>query len=287
MEQPDPAGPRDHATPHGAPADAGAAAAASVPHAVSPIAPGASAPHAASPTAPGASVSAAASATVPPAATAVAPASTVAFVTLSELALLFGRIGITSFGGGLSAWLYREVVGKRHWLPDEDFLGALTMAQVLPGANILNLSVYVGHRLRGAVGATVALASLLLPPMVVVIGITELFERVGEMVWLHDFLEGVAASAIGLTAAMGLRTAQRAYKNGRWTVGIVIAVFACIGLLHWPLVPVVLVLAAVAMVLARGAAPASASAKADAAASPPPANSTTPAPPSAPRGEDK
>ena len=49
-------------------------------------------------------------------------------VTLWDIASLFGQIGLTSFGGGLSAWLYREVVGKRHWLPEEDFLGALTMA---------------------------------------------------------------------------------------------------------------------------------------------------------------
>lgn len=169
----------------------------------------------------------------------------------ADVVLLFIRIGLTSFGGGLSAWLYREVVGKRHWMKDDDFLGALTMSQVLPGANVINLSIYVGHRLHGGVGAAAALAALLLPPMVVVIFIAMLFQHVGNVLWLHNFLEGIAAAAMGMTIAMGLRSGRRALANGRWSIGVIVAVFVAIGVLRWPLVPVVLVLTAIALVFAR------------------------------------
>jgi len=183
---------------------------------------------------------------IPPNESAQAP------VPFADLVLLFTRIGLTSFGGGLSAWLYREVVGKRHWMKDDDFLGALTMSQVLPGANVINLSIYIGHRLRGGLGAAAAVSALLLPPMVVAILITIGFQRVGDIAWLHNFLEGIAAAAMGMTIAMGLRSGRRALANGRWSVGIIAAVFVAIGVLRWPLIPVVLVLSFVSLMFARG-----------------------------------
>jgi len=175
-----------------------------------------------------------------------------ALVPFADLVLLFTRIGLTSFGGGLSAWLYREVVGRRHWMKDDDFLGALTMSQVLPGANVVNLAVYVGHRLRGGLGAAAALCALLLPPMVVVIFIAMLFQKVGDLPWLHNCLEGIAAAAMGMTIAMGLRSGRRALANGRWSLAIILAIFVAIGMLRWPLVPVVLVLSFVSLMFARG-----------------------------------
>jgi chromate transporter len=180
----------------------------------------------------------------------------VAPATLLQLALLFTRIGLTSFGGGLSAWLFREVAVRLRWLSEEEFLGALTMSQILPGSNVINLAIYVGHRMRGGIGSLVATSALLLPPMVVVIFIAMGFQRISDIVWLHNFLEGVAAAAIGMTVSMGLRNARRALRAGRWTLAMIAAVFVAIGLLRWPLVPVALALAVVALVLARNPPPA-------------------------------
>lgn len=90
-------------------------------------------------------------------------------VTLLEILLLFARVGLTSFGGGLSAWIYREVVTQRGWLEEDEFLGALTLGQILPGSNVINLSIYVGYRMKGAIGSTVAVSALLVPPMVVIV----------------------------------------------------------------------------------------------------------------------
>jgi chromate transporter len=171
-------------------------------------------------------------------------------VSLTQLLLLFSRIGLTSFGGGLSAWLYREVVDRRRWLNEDEFLGALTMSQILPGSNVVNLSIYIGHRLRGALGSLIAVVALLLPPMIVAVLLSVLFQRLDNLGWLHDFLEGVAAAAIGLTASVGLRGARRALDGGLWPIPLILAVFITIGLLHWPLVPVTLVLAAASLTLA-------------------------------------
>src|SRR6266404_5621652 len=65
-------------------------------------------------------------------------------VSLLSLIMVFSRVGITSFGGSTAAWLYRELVQRRGWIDEEHFVTALTICQVLPGANPVNLSIYVG-----------------------------------------------------------------------------------------------------------------------------------------------
>src|ERR1700694_1173488 len=74
------------------------------------------------------------------------------FVPLLSLMGVFSRVGITSFGGSTAAWLYREIVQRRGWLDEDHFITALTLSQVLPGANPVNLSIYVGSQLRGGIG---------------------------------------------------------------------------------------------------------------------------------------
>src|SRR3977135_2927108 len=77
-------------------------------------------------------------------------------VSLLSLIIVFSRVGITSFGGSTAAWLYREIVQRRAWLDEDHFITALTLSQVLPGANPVNLSIYVGSQLRGGIGGAAA-----------------------------------------------------------------------------------------------------------------------------------
>jgi chromate transporter len=172
-------------------------------------------------------------------------------VTLPEMFALFGRIGLTSFGGGLSAWIYREVVDRRRWLTEDEFLAGLTLAQILPGPNVINISIYIGQRLRGTAGSLVAALALLLPPMVVAVGLLALFHSYGDLPWLHNLLEGIAAAAIGLTFSVGYRAARHATKTNRWAPAILALVFVSIGVLRWPLIPVVLCVAPLAVLVVR------------------------------------
>ena len=73
-------------------------------------------------------------------------------VSLPELMGAFAKIGLMSFGGALSGWMHREIVMRRHWLEETDFLNGLALAQIMPGANVANLSLYIGHKLRGGIG---------------------------------------------------------------------------------------------------------------------------------------
>src|SRR5436305_1818655 len=82
--------------------------------------------------------------------------STKPAVPLLSLMAVFFRVGVTSFGGSTAAWLYREIVERRGWPDEPHFVTALTLAQVLPGANPVNLSIYVGSQLRGGLGGAAA-----------------------------------------------------------------------------------------------------------------------------------
>lgn len=170
-------------------------------------------------------------------------------VPLYSLFFVFFRIGLFSFGGGLSGWIYRDVVTLRSWIGDDDFLSGLALAQVLPGANVTNLSIYIGQRLRGAAGAVIALLGLLTGPFFAVIGLVVAYDQVVHAAWIHDALTGAAAAAIGLMSLVALAGVRRAGRS--LAAAIVLAVtFVCVGILQWPLVPVVFCLAPVSVAMA-------------------------------------
>ncbi|MGO4387850.1 chromate transporter [Microvirga sp. 2YAF29] len=170
-------------------------------------------------------------------------------VPLSSLFLVFFRVGLFSFGGGLSGWVYREVVTQRGWMSDGDFFSGLALSQILPGANITNLSVYIGQRLRGPMGAVCALTGLIIGPFFAVIALVTAYARFSTMTWIQDAMSGAAAAAIGLLLIVA---AKGAYSTSKKLVPfmILMATFVTVGLLQWPLVPVVLGLAPVSVAYA-------------------------------------
>ena len=169
-------------------------------------------------------------------------------VSLRTIFWIFFQIGSLSFGGGLTAWLYREIVEKRKLLRDTDFMGGMTLAQVLPGINMTNMSVYVGQRLRGVKGALTAVLGLILVPFFAIILIGTFYAQIKEIPALHHFLDGVAASAVGLLMAMTIKAIKVTRMRTMQLVTAAIVV-TTVGVLRWPMVPVILLLAPVSIAL--------------------------------------
>jgi chromate transporter len=170
-------------------------------------------------------------------------------VPLVSLFLVFFRVGLFSFGGGLSGWIYREVVTLRGWMSDDDFFSGLALSQILPGANVTNLSVYIGQRLRGPAGSVCALVGLVIGPFFAVIALATAYVQLATMPWIQDAMSGAAAAAIGLLLIIAVKGA---YIVSRQFVPflILLATFVAVGLLQWPLVPVVLGLASLSVAFA-------------------------------------
>lgn len=156
---------------------------------------------------------------------------------LADLFLGFLSIGAMSFGGGLVAWIRREAVQRRGWMDDTQFLTAYGVCQIIPGANNVNLAVFIGSELRGIPGAVAAVLGLLAMPIAffAVAGAVYLELRAGPAgVWIGRGLAGMGAVAIGLNLATGYRLGRRGLKN---PLGLIIAAITAVavGILDVPL----------------------------------------------------
>jgi chromate transporter len=168
---------------------------------------------------------------------------------LSAIFAAFFWLGVTSFGGNTAAWVYNRIVQRRHWVTDAEFLSGIALGRIVPGSGGVNLTVQIGQRLRGAAGAAAAVLALLAGPLVIVVGLAVVYARIGQSPVLREGLDGVAAAAIGLTFATGLRLVEwRPANVGPLAVTLVTVL--CVGVLRWPMVPVVLCLAPVSVGLA-------------------------------------
>jgi chromate transporter len=134
-------------------------------------------------------------------------------VQLSAIFRTFFTAGAISFGGGVVAYLREYVVHERRWLDDEGFLDALEISETLPGLNSVNLSVIIGDRLRGVIGATSAVLGLLLPGMVVMMTLGVLWSEQRHNPYLRKVLVGVAASAVGLLTTVTLQLGHRQFTR--------------------------------------------------------------------------
>jgi chromate transporter len=168
--------------------------------------------------------------------------------SLRDLFFGFMRVALSGFGG-VMPWARRMIVDDEQWMTNAEFVDLLALAQLLPGPNIVNVSIGVGARFHGAAGAVVAFSGLMLAPVALVIVLGMLYARFGHLAPLRRAFPGIAAVAAGMVIAMALRIAP--LLRGR-PAAVVITVLAFLGagVMRWPLGWVVLGLAPVSIALA-------------------------------------
>lgn len=155
--------------------------------------------------------------------------------TLSQIFFTFLAIAISGFGG-VMPWAHRMLVEKKGWLSQEKFAEDVALAQFLPGPNIINLSIVVGSRWRGPLGALVACVGLMIAPIVLMMIFGELYSRFGDASWLNGPLEGLSAWAVGLIVAMTAKLARPMFHSRRYMAIFFAAVaFVAVGFLRVPL----------------------------------------------------
>ena len=172
--------------------------------------------------------------------------------TVIDLYLCFQNISLRAFGGVLP-WARRELVERRGWLSSEEFTESLGLCQFLPGPNISNLSIAVGSRFHGVQGALAAFLGLYALPIVIVLGLAELYARYGALPAVAGALNGIASAAAGLILAMALKMARPLWRGRNWTgLGVMALTFAAVGVLRLPLLWALPALALLSYGLAGG-----------------------------------
>ncbi|NRF68771.1 chromate transporter [Aquincola sp. S2] len=170
----------------------------------------------------------------------------------AELFRVFNRLALQGFGGVLPI-AHRELVEREQWLTPTQFVELLALGQVLPGPNIVNMSIIFGDRHFGWRGALAASAGLMTVPLAIVLLLATLYTQVATQELAIGALRGMGVVSAGLViaTAVKLRTTLQANPLGQpasYAIGAL--TLALVGGLRWPLVWVVLGLGGAAMALA-------------------------------------
>ena len=172
--------------------------------------------------------------------------------SLTDLFVSFTLLALQGFGGVLAV-VQRELVEKKRWMTREEFIEDWAVAQIMPGPNVVNLSMMIGARSFGLKGALAALAGMLTAPLILVLLLALVYAQFAGHPGVAGALRGMSAVAAGLIAATGLKLAGALLKNVlglRLCAAFGVMCFVAIALLRWPLFYVLLGLGSLACVLA-------------------------------------
>lgn len=157
--------------------------------------------------------------------------------SLSDLFISFTLLALQGFGGVLAV-VQRELVERKRWLTQEEFVEDWAVAQIMPGPNVVNLSLMIGGRWFGLPGALAALGGMLAVPLVLVLGLALVYGSVAGNPQVAGALRGMAAVSAGLIGAAGLKLAvalKRSPLPLSWCVAIAVLGFVLVALLQCPL----------------------------------------------------
>lgn len=171
-------------------------------------------------------------------------------VSLLRLIAAFAWTGISSLGGGRSAYFHDVLVRRRGWIRHDEFVADFTLSQVLPGPNFSNLSVVLGYRLAGLAGGSWGLLAVVLPGAVILLALGALYVGGAFSPSLTLLMRSLSAAVVGLVAVTTLRIVRGSLRGGRAFL-VAALTFAAVGPLRLPTVGVVLVMAVASLWLHR------------------------------------
>lgn len=136
-------------------------------------------------------------------------------VSLTELALLFLRLGATAFGGPAVhiAMMEDEVVRRRRWLTRDEFLDLLGATNLIPGPNSTEMAIHVGHRQRGWPGLLVAGSCFIFPAVLIVSAFAWAYVRFGSLPQVQGILYGIKPVIIAVVLQALWVLGRAAIKN--------------------------------------------------------------------------
>ena len=135
----------------------------------------------------------------------------------------FLKIGAFTFGGGYAMipLIQHEVIHRRRWIEERDFLDLLTLAQTAPGPIALNTAVFVGYKCRGYLGALSAILGVIVPSFLVILVVAIFFASIRDNAYVDAAFKGMRPAVVALIVApiIGLTKGMR-----WWLVAVALAV---------------------------------------------------------------
>jgi len=161
--------------------------------------------------------------------------------SLGSLFGVFLRIGATGFGGmpALLALIQDQLVERRKWVPLEEFKEGTAIGSILPGPIAVDTATYLGYRLRGWWGALLTTGGLILPPFLLMLGLSPFYLRYGQLPQWGGAFRGIGAAVVAVVIAACYRLGQSSLRSLR---SLLIALGAFVGLTFFKMDAVLLIL---------------------------------------------
>jgi chromate transporter len=156
-------------------------------------------------------------------------------ISLGDLARLFGKFGFISFGGpaGQIALMHEEVVERRQWVDEDEYLQALNLCHLLPGPEVQQLAAWIGWRLHGVAGGLLAGLLFLIPGAFVMLGLSALYVMAMGVDWLQGLFFGIKAAVLAIVVQALIRIAGKALTTPAKR-GLAVIAFVALFVLHIP-----------------------------------------------------
>ncbi|MBR1878537.1 MAG: chromate transporter [Paludibacteraceae bacterium] len=122
------------------------------------------------------------------------------------------KIGTFTLGGGYAMLplIQREVVDRKHWIDEEEFMNMIALAQAAPGLIAVNSAIFIGWRIGGWWGVMGAVLGAVLPSFLIILAIAMVFSEWKELPWVEAAFKGIRPAVVALIAAPLVKMAKAA-----------------------------------------------------------------------------
>ena len=142
--------------------------------------------------------------------------------SLGDLCLYFLRLGTFGFGGpiALVGYMQRDLVERRGWISEQDYREGLALAQLAPGPLAAQLAIYLGWVRARVLGATLVAFAFVLPSFLMVIAISAIYVRFGNLSWMQGAFYGVGAAVIAIIVRSAIKLTRVTLARNRllWVI---------------------------------------------------------------------
>ena len=158
-----------------------------------------------------------------------------------ELFWIFFKIGTFTLGGGYAMvpLIQNEIVNKKKWIEEEEFVKLLALAQSSPGALAVNVSVFVGYKMKRTLGLVTTVLGATLPSFIIILVIASLFSNIQDNIYVIKAFKAIRPMVVALIAA-SVYTIGKSAKINKKTLWIVILVAVMVAFLKFP--PIVMII---------------------------------------------
>ena len=136
---------------------------------------------------------------------------------LFEMFASFFKIGAFTIGGGYAMvpLIEKEVVDRKKWIKEDEFVDMLALAQSAPGPIAVNTAVFVGYKIDGVIGSVFTTLGAVLPSFLIILFIASFFIGIKDSQVVARIFKGIRPAVVALIAAPVIRLSKSAKINKR------------------------------------------------------------------------